>query len=665
MSAWNLFTDVDTIENTVISNSSIRSGIGGNYFNQCLFDNNVSPTWGSVYTWYDNKTIKNCVFNNTFNFFVKQYPNNPDSWYPQFLYNIEWNSYLRSYNNSFLNNGLLFYFIRTIGSNDYVEFSNQYWGTSDTTKVTDKIYDFWDDAGLPMIILNPILTAPSDSCPGHVWKVLVNGKDAQDEVVNPVDIGIQKFEVYFNRAMDTTVTPVLSFGLRYPFMQNIVQDSASWSSDRKRWTAYFNVQLYTGDGINTIRVGNAVDTAGFTIPVENTRFKFVIQATGVQSVNFMATPGIGKVDLEWNNTGLIDFLGFNMYRYMKLTDSTYSTPQIINTSLITDTVYTDFNIIPDSTYRYYYKVVNTDFKESDSSRIVTATPFSTATGDANGDLSVSVLDITTIVSYMLNQNPTPFLFDAADVNYDNQINVLDIIGVVQLINSKKSLPLKPLPGYSKEVAWYTLNDGLLNIESKGNIAALQFEMKIADEESSTEKLEQIRIFCKQQGFEFAYAVTEDHIIGILYSLTEKEIPEGIVTVFKLMGVNTNDLEISKIVGGDRNGNYVPVFKKGMQPADLGNEVKLEASPNPFNNFTTINYLLPEDGKVTVELYNLSGTMVNQLAKGYRPAGEYSLRWFGTDKLKRKLNRGIYLLRLTFESESGNKYHREIKVVLVK
>jgi flagellar hook assembly protein FlgD len=75
--------------------------------------------------------------------------------------------------------------------------------------------------------------------------------------------------------------------------------------------------------------------------------------------------------------------------------------------------------------------------------------------------------------------------------------------------------------------------------------------------------------------------------------------------------------------------------------------------------------VPEDGKVKGELYTLSGTMVNQFAKGYRPAGEYMFRWFGTDKLKQKLNNGIYLLRLTMESDSGRKYHREIKVILVK
>ena len=35
------------------------------------------------------------------------------------------------------------------------------------------------------------------------------------------------------------------------------------------------------------------------------------------SAGFQATPGIGKVDLEWNDqeVNYDDFLGFNLYRY--------------------------------------------------------------------------------------------------------------------------------------------------------------------------------------------------------------------------------------------------------------------------------------------------------------------------------------------------------------
>ena len=70
-----------------------------------------------------------------------------------------------------------------------------------------------------------------------------------------------------------------------------------------------------------------------------------------ESVNFIANAGIGKVDLEWPPTQTDDALGYIMYRYYNLTDSTFSDTLRINQELILDTVFTDFDVIPDTTYR--------------------------------------------------------------------------------------------------------------------------------------------------------------------------------------------------------------------------------------------------------------------------------------------------------------------------
>jgi hypothetical protein len=67
----------------------------------------------------------------------------------------------------------------------------------------------------------------------------------------------------------------------------------------------------------------------------------------------MATPGLGKVALEWNNNDLEDGLGYNMYRMEHINDSTLTEPVLINSSLITDTLYTDFSVIPNKRYYYY------------------------------------------------------------------------------------------------------------------------------------------------------------------------------------------------------------------------------------------------------------------------------------------------------------------------
>jgi len=173
-----------------------------------------------------------------------------------------------------------------------------------------------------------------------------------------------------------------------------------------------------------------------------------------------------------------------------------------------------------------------------------------------------VLDITTIVSYMLNQSPNPFLFDAADVNYDDEINVLDIIGLVQLINGKKSSTTQPLPEISNERAYYYFDDNKVGFESKGNVAALQFRLKVKSKKLMVKSnLDDLKIFSIAKGFEFAYCVVGDEIIGILYSLSGREMPEGLTDLFRFEGIDINDIEITEIYGGDLRGNYILVLKK--------------------------------------------------------------------------------------------------------
>ena len=69
-------------------------------------------------------------------------------------------------------------------------------------------------------------------------------------------------------------------------------------------------------------------------------------------------------------------------------------------------------------------------------------------------------------------------------------------------------------------------------------------------------------------------------------------------------------------------------------------------PNPFNSDTTIEFTMHKADNVTVEVYNLNGKHVKTLAssKSY-PAGEYSLRWDGTDEHGQNSEAGMYLFRI--------------------
>jgi subtilisin family serine protease len=374
--------------------------------------------------------------------------------------------------NAWINGG--YPFLSTYGTSDFTYCLNQYWGTNDSIKIESYVYDFMEDPTRPKIRFKPYLVRPPEECHACVWKVLVNGKDAQDEVVETMGVGKQRFDVYFNRPMDKTYIPQVSFGVRYPFNQQAVNEEGSWSEDGRIYTVYKTVKLTTGDGINRVRVSGAKEADGwdFEIPVEDQRFEFLISAASSASNEFMATPGLGKVALEWNDNDMDDGLGYNMYRMEQINDSTLSEPMMVNTTLITDTLYTDFAVVPNKKYFYYYKILRTNLSETDSSKVVAAIPFTAAMGDANGDLTVNVLDVTTIVAYLLNQNPQPFIFEAADVNGDGVINVLDIVATVNLVlNPQKSADIAT----AEPVKLYLQNDTLF-ADAPVAIGAIQFDI---------------------------------------------------------------------------------------------------------------------------------------------------------------------------------------------
>jgi hypothetical protein len=91
----------------------------------------------------------------------------------------------------------------------------------------------------------------------------------------------------------------------------------------------------------------------------------------------------------------------------------------------------------------------------------------------------------------------------------------------------------------------------------------------------------------------------------------------------------------------------------IQPSSL---VLNPAYPNPFNSTTTIRFLLMEDSKARLTVFDLSGREVVTLASGDLKAGNHSAIWNAEG-----LTSGIYLARLS--TSNGEVAQR--KLVLLK
>jgi hypothetical protein len=63
-------------------------------------------------------------------------------------------------------------------------------------------------------------------------------------------------------------------------------------------------------------------------------------------------------------------------------------------------------------------------------------------------------------------------------------------------------------------------------------------------------------------------------------------------------------------------------------------------PNPFNATTSIQYDLPEESEVTIEIYNILGRKVETLISGILPAGWHSVIWDAENQPS-----GVYFYRI--------------------
>lgn len=488
--------------------------------------------------------------------------------------------------------------------------------------------------------LSNMLTRPSTEAHGIVWKVVVNGYDAQDEyeMLPPLGVGRHKFEVYFNRPMNTEKAPMIAMGVREPYTQTAIGEDGSWNETGDIYTAYLTISGRDSyDGVNTIYVADAEDDEFFPIPLENSRFRVDVQSAGSMSAGFTAEPGLGKVTLTWENPeeNVDDLLGYNLYRYTVDSENTVSDTLRINTSLLDTEEYTDFDVTPGTTYCYYYKVMTTALTENSPSKTVATTPLTSIKGDANGTMDVDVADIVTEVSYMLGQNPQPFIYEAADVNSDEEIDVLDIVGTVNIITGTA----QPETSVAS-VAGYYVDNGTLYVKSPVDLAGVQIRLTDTDGTTTISPLESL------QGFETMGVDGNDNDYTFLaFSLSGKTLKAGTHAIATL-----GDGTLSALVLSDAYGRNIPtVPEETMGIEEITADRITPAYPSPFT--TEINVPLSITGEGThhasITLTSLSGQTVT-VHNGNYGSGEHTVQ-LRTESI----GRGFYLLTISIDGVMKN------------
>jgi hypothetical protein len=135
---------------------------------------------------------------------------------------------------------------------------------------------------------------------------------------------------------------------------------------------------------------------------------------------------------------------------------------------------------------------------------------------------------------------------------------------------------------------------------------------------------------------YAYNGFHDNWVGL--------IPEGNSSSYAVATDKT-----ALVVRNDRIYAFDPEIATDIvEPIDSAEVTGFELfqnHPNPFNNFTTIPYVLTKSGYVSLKIFNLLGNEVAELVDENKSAGDYQLR-FNADGL----SEGIYYYTMSFNNQ---------------
>lgn len=265
--------------------------------------------------------------------------------------------------------------------NSHSAMINNYWGTDDLTLIDHMIYDFYDNATMSRIDYG---VPPSEGYPStypFIQSVLIDGESAESQPT--IGAGTKTFTLSFNREMDTSVDPYVTFGPAVAgatYSDYRVEPSAGGWIDPRTWKGEFTITPVTGDGFQYLQMSGAVaaDDPWLVTGMDVARFRFNVETLGVGALTLTASGAEGRIDLEWTEDEFDLLAGYNVYRADAI-DGTYT--KINDAPILADSggqvLYKDYDVLPAVPMFYKFTVLQSDLQESVFSNIASSAAMDT------------------------------------------------------------------------------------------------------------------------------------------------------------------------------------------------------------------------------------------------------------------------------------------------
>lgn len=188
---------------------------------------------------------------------------------------------------------------------------------------------------------------------------------------------------------------------------------------------------------------------------------------------------------------------------------------------------------------------------------------------------------------------------------------------------------------------------------ESRIGGFDFKFKKID---NTAKTVLIGLVSSAYDLKADMATGDDAVAYLHFTVTNAQLNSITLDVDKTRAPQHTMLLIQNKVVDNGNGRDVIDFNPEFNAktinfkepfgASLPKEYALRGNyPNPFNAKTIISFALPQDSKVTLDIYNILGQKVKTLVDGVMPAGYQKVEWDGTDANGLGVSSGVYLYKL--------------------
>jgi hypothetical protein len=115
---------------------------------------------------------------------------------------------------------------------------------------------------------------------------------------------------------------------------------------------------------------------------------------------------------------------------------------------------------------------------------------------------------------------------------------------------------------------------------------------------------------------------------------------------------------------DDNDEIITRKKIDVMTVLASNELSLSPPfPNPANPSTNIQYSIPSDGSVRIEIFNILGQLMRSFSEEEKPAGLWNVPWDGRDTNGEIVTSGVYLIKM--QAEINGKRHCQMSKISIK